>query len=296
MNKSIHTLIPDVYELLQRKDNWFTNELAEEFSKQVALRLQDHLGIPDKSPKLRLSKMGEVCPCALWHSIHSPDEAEKLPPWAVFKLAYGHIIEALALTLAKAAGHTVEGEQDAVELDGIQGHRDAIIDGALVDVKSGTTFGIKRLKDRSIASNDPFSYLVQLDGYLSASREDHLLVLKDKAYLWGIDKTLGHMALYEHKHRDFLVRERVKKSKDIVGLAYPPACECGTEPFGKSGNIGLDTRASYSMYKHCCFPKLRTFLYADGPVYLTKVVRKPDVTEIDRYGKLVVDYGPYSFS
>jgi len=40
-----------------------------------------------------------------------------------------------------------------LKLDGIQGHRDAIIDGALVDVKSGL-LSHKRLKDRSIASND----------------------------------------------------------------------------------------------------------------------------------------------
>lgn len=236
---------------------------------------------------LRLSQMGPRCPKALWHSIHTPDEAEALPPGATLKYAYGHIIEALAITLAKAAGHTVTGEQDAVEVDGIVGHRDCIIDGCIVDVKSASSISFKKFQDKSIGTSDTFGYLDQLDGYMVGSLSDPLVQVKDKAYLLAIDKTLGHMTLFEHTLREEHIRGRIREYKHIVAQATPPTCNCGTVPEGKSGNIRLDTKASYNSFKHVCFPKLRTFVYASGPIYLTEVKRIPDVPEIDSLGKRV---------
>jgi len=231
--------------------------------------------------------MGPQCPCALWHSIHHPELAEKLPPWAEFKYSFGHIIEAQAIMLAKAAGHEVTGEQDAVSVDGIVGHRDCVIDGCIVDVKSAASRSFTKFKDGSIRQDDPFGYLDQLDGYLCGSLQDPLVRVKDRAYLLAIDKQLGHMVLYEHGFREEHIRERIKGYRRIISSDIRPTCNCGTLSDGKSGNIKLDTKASYSPYKYCCFPNLRTFLYASGPIYLTKVVRKPDVMEVDKHGKMV---------
>jgi hypothetical protein len=233
--------------------------------------------------------MGPRCPKALWHSIHTPECEEALPPWAQVKFSFGHILEALCIALAKEAGHKVEGEQDELIVDGIKGHRDCIIDGAVVDVKSCSSRAFEKLKNKSIAQDDPFGYLDQLDGYVVGSLEDPCVTIKDKGYLLGIDKTLGHMVLYEHVIREQSIRARIKSYKQIVGLANPPACECGTQPYGTSGNITLDTKASYSLFKHTCFPRLRTFLYASGPVYFTHVERRPKdhVLEINREGKVV---------
>jgi len=231
--------------------------------------------------------MGPRCPCALWHSIHTPELAEALPPWAEIKYSFGHIVEALAITLAKAAGHTVTGEQDELRLDGIVGHRDCVIDGCVVDVKSSSTMGFKKFKDGSIGQSDSFGYLDQLDGYVVASADDPLVTVKDKGYLLAIDKQLGHVCLYEHSIREQSIRSRIKTYKEFVARDKPPKCECGVRDSGKSGNIELDVRASYSPYKWQCFPRLRCFLYATGPVYLTKVVRKPDVIEVDKTSKIV---------
>ncbi len=241
---------------------------------------------------LRLSRMGDQCPRALWYSIHSPELAEPLPPWATFKYTYGHIIEALALTLAKAAGHRVEGEQDELVVDGIKGHRDAVIDGCLVDVKSATSFKVAESRKGSLEKNDSFGYLDQLDGYVLGSANDPLVTVKNKGYLWFIDKTLGHMHVYEHTARPERFLHRVNEYKIIVERDSAPACTCGTRARGTSGNIELDVRASYSPFKHSCFPHLRTFLYADGPVYLSRVSETPKhhgvpLTEIDRQGRIV---------
>lgn len=283
---SIHTLIPDIQELVKRKDGWFNEQLSNEFAKETADRVRVQFEEPKKR-SLRLSAMGPRCPCALWHSIHTPGEAEPLPPWAEVKYLYGHLIEALVIALAKAAGHRVTGEQDAVEVDGIVGHRDCIIDGCLVDVKSASSFSFNKFKTGSIKDDDAFGYLDQLDGYLVGSADDELLEVKDRAYLLAVDKTLGHMCLYEHHLREESIRNRIRTYKAVVGRPHAPRCECGTVPEGKSGNIKLDLKASYNSFKYCCKPNLRTFLYSSGPVYLTEVKRKPDVTEVDRYGKIV---------
>lgn len=282
----ISTLIPDIYATIQRKDGWFTDELAESFSKDVAARLQVQLG-EKKEPRLRLSQMGPRCPCALWYSIHHPELAEPLPPWAEIKYSYGHILEAFLIMLARASGHQVEGEQDELTVDGVTGHRDCIIDGNIVDVKSSSSMGFIKFKDGSIRNSDHFGYLDQLDGYLTGSLDDPRVTNKSSAFLFAVDKQLGHLALHEHTLREQHIRERIRDSKEIVGKGKPPDCTCGLVPDGKSGNLKLDTKASYSAWKHCCFPNLRTFLYASGPVYLARVVRKPDVIEIDKFGKVV---------
>lgn len=284
--KTIQTLIPDIQELL-KSDGWMTEELSKEFAHEVSQRLQEQFKERTQTPTLRLSKMGPECPCALWHSIHTPGEAEPLPPWAKFKYSFGHIIEALAITLAKAAGHEVTGEQDELNVDGVSGHRDCVIDGCVVDVKSSSSFGFGKFKDGSIKHNDSFGYLDQLDGYLVGSLNDPLVRTKDVGYLLAIDKQLGHMVLYEHRLREDHIRQRIRDYKSIVNLTQSPDCTCETVPDGKSGNYKLGIKASYSPFKFSCFPHLRTFLYSDGPRYLTKVIRKPDVIEIDRYGKPV---------
>ena len=279
---NISELIPDIYKLVQRKDNWFTDDLAGEYAAGLSKRLQGQLSPIKRKATLRLSGMGPRCPRALWYSIHHPDLAEPMPPWAEIKYSYGHMIEALAIVLAKAAGHEVVGEQDALSLDGIVGHRDCVIDGCVVDVKSCSSRSFQKFKSPAYDQIDGFGYLDQLDGYVVASNDDPLVKVKDKGYILAIDKTVGRMLLYEHPIREASIRDRIKQYKGIVAGDQPPRCECKTEAYGASGNIRLDTRASYSAYKYCCFPTLRAFAYAEGPQYLTKVVRKPDVPEIFR--------------
>lgn len=284
---NIKTLIQDIYKIVQRDGSWFTNGIATEFSRELGLKLTEQAKPRESTGRLRLSQMGPKCPCELWHSIHTPMDAQPFPPWALVKFTYGHILEALAISMAKAAGHEVTGEQDAISVDGIVGHRDCVIDGCIVDVKSASSRMFEKFKSGSIASDDPFGYLDQLDGYLVGSMDDPLVRTKDKAYLLIIDKTLGHMYLYEHTLREASIRERIRNHKNVITAPRPPSCTCGEVPDGKSGNYKLDVRASYNAFKYSCRPNLRTFLYASGPVYLTRVVRRPDVTEIDKYGRIV---------
>lgn len=268
---NISTLVADIY------------SIAGKVPLDVSVKLEPQ----QPKGKLRLSQMKEQCPRALWYSIHHPELAEPLPPYALIKYNYGHFIEAMAIAYAKAAGHEVVGEQDAIILDGVEGHRDCVIDGCIVDVKSTSSLGFKKFKTGSIEEDDPFGYLDQLDGYVVGSADDPCVTCKDRGYLLAIDKQLGHICLYEHRVRPDRITKRIAECKRIVGCDIPPECTCKSIPDGKSGNFKLDTQASYSAYKYACKPLLRTFLYASGPVYLTRVERKPDVPEIDKNGKIV---------
>lgn len=287
MIKNIHTLVKDIYHVVESKDGWLDKALAERFSGELGLRLVEQGGRENEVPRLRLSQMGDRCPSALWHSLHSPSLSEALPAHARIKYTYGHIIESLVIAMAKAAGHEVTGEQDVIYVDGIRGSRDCVIDGCVVDVKSASSMAYQKFKTGTIKMDDPFGYLAQLDGYVVGSVDDPLVRVKDRGYLLAVDKTLGHMCLYEHKTRPEFIHERIAEYKQITGLAEAPQCRCGTVADGKSGNIKLDMRASYSPQKHLCFPNLRTFLYASGPVYLTHVARRPDVPEVNKEGKII---------
>src|SRR5271157_3599488 len=111
---SIGTLIPDIYKVVQT--DWMTEELANQLARDIAHRLKDG---GHNRRQLRLSRLGPRCPKALWHSVHTPELAAPMPPWVHIKLLYGHILEALVLTLARAAGHRVEGEQDELVVSGV---------------------------------------------------------------------------------------------------------------------------------------------------------------------------------
>jgi hypothetical protein len=298
MIKNIHTLIGDIYDVVESEEGWLTAANVEGLTGELGRQLVQSSGQKDSGAVLRLSQMGEKCPCQLWHSVHTPSLGEKFTAPTLIKFTYGHVIEALVISMAKAAGHEVTGEQDVLYLDGVKGHRDCVIDGCVVDVKSTNSLSFKTIKSGNVAE-DPFlaTYLAQLDGYVVASADDPVVRVKDRGYLLAVDKTLGHMCLYEHKIRPDFIRNRIRAYQEIVDKEASPACTCGTVADGESGNYKLGLRESYNPFKFQCAErrgeKLRTFLYEGGPRFLTKVVRRPKrrdgslVPEVDMDGKTV---------
>lgn len=237
----IKKLIPDIYELLQRRED-------------IDIPHTFHFGDRKEPPTLRLSKMGDICPRHLWYSVHHPELAEPFSSDTLIKFSYGHGVETLCIGLAKLAGHEVTGEQDELYVDGVRGHRDCVIDGYIVDVKSCSQFVFKKLETGSIREDDSFGYLAQLDGYMVGSDKDDLVRHKDIAYIWGVDKTLGKMCLYEHHLRRDFILDRVARYKQIVGLPSPPRCECKMIYNKKSGTFKPSVQASYSPYRRYCNP------------------------------------------
>lgn len=289
---NIYKLIPDIYSLVGKRDGWFTSSIANDLGNEIAIKMQANFGERLETKSLRLSKMGPMCPRHLWFSVHKPELAEPLPAPAVIKFAYGHTIEAMAIALAKAAGHEVTGEQDELVVSGVKGHRDCVIDGYIVDVKSCSSRMFEKFQKQTISVDDPFGYLDQLDGYMVGSADDDLVRVKDVAFIWAIDKTLGKMVLYEHHLRKASILARLASHKEVVARDAPPECQCQTVPDGKSGNYKLGVKASYSPFKHECFPGLRTFIYSDGIRHLSRVAVRPapHIIELDKHGRRVYNY------
>lgn len=228
-----------------------------------------------------MSNIGTPCEKKLWYSINEPEDQEELTPETKLKFLYGDIIEQVMLLLARLSGHTVEGSQDEVILEGVVGHRDAVIDGVIVDVKSASSFSYKKFSEHKLSEDDPFGYIPQLMSYLEASQDDPIVLDKGRAAFLAVDKTLGHFCLDFHERPDWNWTEVLDHKKEVLAGEIP---ERGfePEPFGKSGNEKLGTFCSYCSFKEKCFPELRTFLYSNGPVFLTKVERVPDVYEVPK--------------
>lgn len=278
---NIETLVDDIYNLFSNPDLVVSDAEAEAFGSQMAQMIKTRLVGENKKPTLRMSNIGEDCTRKLWYMLNQPENNEKLPPEARIKFLFGDILEILLLFLAKKAGHTVEGEQDEVTLHGVVGHRDAVIDGVLVDVKSASTYSFRKFQEGLTPQNDPFGYITQLGLYLEAGQEDPIIKEKNKAYWLVIDKTLGKITLSKmdrSKSTDwkFLVEQRTKEANQstLPLRAYPQ------EPEGKSGNMALGVKCSYCPAKFQCWPNVRTFLYSTGPKFLTKVVNEPKVPEV----------------
>lgn len=288
MTKTIDTLVFDIEEVIRGNGGW-TETVNEYFKESVGSTTLSRLSSKEERPKgtLRMSSIGQPCPRKLWYSL-KVESAEITDPSLLFKFLYGDILEDLILALAVAAGHTVEGRQDELEIKGIKGHRDAVIDGVTVDVKSASSNSFKKFEKGLNDLTDDFGYLTQLPSYVFAAKDDPLVTDKEGGAFLVVDKQHGFIHLDYHNFKDDGRLDEVEKLYDeriaISKSSTPPKRGYDPEPEGASGNMKLGTSCSYCGFKQLCHPGLRTFLYKGpyGPYakYLTKVVREPKVKEV----------------
>lgn len=281
MDKIVSDLPKAIYNLF-RKPHEVEASNAEDLAKRIAKVIVDTLeGRKEQRPRLRLSNLGTKCKRKLWYSINTPELAEDMEPNAKIKYMYGHILEELLLFLAEEAGYKVEGKQKEVDLNGVKGHIDAIVNGVVVDAKSCSTYQFRKIKEGRLADDDPFGYVHQLLGYLIASSGDNVVRNKERAAFLAIDKTLGTICTSFHDVRDAPdYTSLIEELRLILDTPSPPEREYVDEPDGKSGNRKLGLECSYCPYKNTCWPGLRTFLYMGKPRFLTKVMREPNVPEL----------------
>lgn len=270
----------DIYALFDpEQDHECNEENLEAFAENLKqlFRQRFKAYTPAASP-LRFSSLGKP-DRQIWFDAH-PEEGtkEKLLPKTYLKFLYGDIIEQMLLFLAKEAGHEVKHEQAEVEIDGVTGHIDAIIDGTVVDVKSASPYGYKKFEQRTVTEDDPFGYVAQLSGYATV-----LTPGKEAAWLAN-DKVAGDICVSPLSPvviRHHSPSERISHLKKVIESDEPPPLCYSPVPDGKSGNMRLPTGCSYCAHKFRCHPTVRTFLYSNGPRFLTTVAKTPDVPEVD---------------
>ena len=287
MSKSIHTLVDDIYRLMQTKEADESVDVEAEIEKfgegvKALMRTEFARDRKKDTRTLRLSNIGRD-DRYLWNVVNNTEVSEKIPPHTYVKFMYGHLIEEMLLFLTRMAGHEVTDEQKVCEVEGIKGHMDCTIDGLTIDVKSASSYAFKKFKDGTLAYDDPFGYVDQIKAYAHAQGK--------REFGWlAMDKANGHLAVlkydlddtqapvYEHIKGDIV--ERIRHVKKLVGLEEPEVFCSDLVEDGKSGNLKLGVKCSYCMFKKHCFPDLRAFAYSHAPKFLAKVVNEPKVQEI----------------
>ena len=283
----IKTLVDDIYVLknkgLTDEEIEANSEIFAEFGQQLAESLKRALSRKEDKRTLRLSSIGYPLRKA-WYAANGY-EMEPLLPHTRIKFFYGDMLESYILALAKLSGHEVTGEQDELVLHDIVGHRDAVIDGCTVDVKSASRYGFAKFQDGLDDSNDSFKYREQLRAYQLADPETD----QDKSYNLVIQKELGHLYLAEFKSEDMPdVEAHMANVKEAIKADVPPPRCYKPVPFGKSGNMVLGVECSYCPWKRECWKDmnggkgLRTFLYSNGPKDFVYVKKRPDVMEVSK--------------
>lgn len=299
MNQS--DVVEQIRQLLQRPASGETLTISDEDLAVLGARIADNVskGLRSRLPQKRtekalyFSEIGSPCHRKVWYRFNGYP-GEELSAAALIKFMYGDILEELVLFLAEQAGADVSDRQGRREIDlgdgwKIKGRIDAVINGQLVDVKSASTPSFNKICGGKLTEDDPFGYLSQLYGYWaspdSEKQGDH-----HPAFL-VIDKTLGNVGFASyasHMSTDEIIRlvlDKGAKLKEDVLKSTPPERGFEAVADGKSGNMKLCTHCSYCPYKEDCWADandgkgLRTFFYSNGPRFLTKVVKQPDVPE-----------------
>ncbi len=273
--KKIDTLVEDIQALFSGKDLLNINNFTEALGIKVYNKFLEHM--KEREPYLRLSSIGKPSR-QIWYDLKGY-KPEPLGPDQKMKFLFGDILEELLLFLAKEAGHNVERLQEKVELDGVPGSIDAVIDGVLVDSKSASTYSWNKFNDGRLIQDDPFGYIFQLAGYSEA------LGGYDAAFL-VIDKTLGKLCLDRYSKeqlKEFNARKKIEEVRKNQESDTPPPRCYSDEPYQKSGNRKLGIGCSFCGHKIECWKDcnngegVKQYIYSTGPIWLTTIIREPSV-------------------
>jgi len=279
---SFSTLVQDVYKVLE--DGKLSDHgLVEKYAKDIGDVLSKRFNNEERSPSLRMSNIGRPLR-QLWYDLNGY-EGEKISGKTLLKFSYGDATEALLLFLIQAAGHEVTRCQEQIEVSGVKGHIDCVIDGVLVDIKSCSSYSFQKFKEGTLLEedNDPFGYVGQLAGYAHA--------LKLPAAWVAFDKQSGEVCVLElpqEKIDGYDVLGRIEVVRQAVSSSELPERCYQSEPDGKSGNEKLSIGCSYCSYKYECWKDsnggegVKTYLYSTGPRFLVKIIREPKVFSINK--------------
>jgi len=282
LSKTLDTIVEDIYGVIQGKGGW--DATITEFLSTSIANVAEARFSQAQVPRdyLSLSGIGTPCDRKLWYKINQTESSEPLSPEALGTFFYGDLIEALVLSLAKAAGHTVEGMQDRVSVFGISGQRDAVIDGVTVDVKSASKYGFEKFRSHNLRDDDPFGYISQLSSYVYAGKDDPLVKNKKEGAFLVVQKDRFKLCLDRYDFTEELdgKEEEIKRVKEMVSGSIPEDRLQPVPQSKTSANTQLSTTCGYCDFRKVCWPEARTFLYSTGPVFLVDVVNEPRVTEL----------------
>ena len=280
--KTIDTLVEDIESVIYGQGGW-NKSVAEAMGKSIADTANKRFSKPQE-PRgyLSLSSIGTPCKRKLWYKINKPGFGEPLDAKMLLKFFYGDMIEELILAMVEASGHTLAGSQDRLTVHGIRGHRDAVIDGMTIDVKSCSPFAFKKFKEGDLRGNDPFGYISQLSSYVYAAKDDPLVTDKNRGAFLAIDKVNGEICLdvYDFTEELKTKEQEMLAAKELVSGDIPTERISPVPASKSSPNTKLDKSCQFCEYKKACWPNLKMYQYSYGIEYLVHVEKPPKVPEV----------------
>jgi hypothetical protein len=301
--KTIDTLVQDVYAIFTDKDHKISednlNTLGEAVKAAVRKKIEE--AGQARAPTLRMSVIGKP-DRQLWYELRKADPSKVVAtddvdvfephPEKFIKFLFGDLIEALLIFFIREAGHTVARTQEEIELNGVLGHLDAVVDGVVSDFKSASGYQFRnKFKSgmllRQGAENDPFGYIGQLSGYAEKLQKEPGIDPDRVAWI-VMNKESGELTTLFADSFDMInATERINDIRSFLDKDTPPEDKCYPEEFeGKSGNKVLHKNCSYCAFKDECWKDanggngLRKFKYSNGVKYFTEVVEEPRVEEL----------------
>jgi len=280
--KELSTLVEDVYSTVTSLTDGgeipdiLLNELGETIKQTIKT-----WATPQNRNKftLRMSNIGKPAR-QLYYSKQQTQEV-KHPPETQIKFLYGHLLEDILIFFVKLSGHKVTDEQKEVTVSGVKGHMDCKIDGEVIDVKTASSFGFKKFKNKTLRDNDPFGYLSQLAGYEGAEGTTNGGFL-------AMNKESGELALLQPEELDKPnIKNLISRLVEVLDSSDKPPEKCyAPVASGVKGNMKLPFGCVYCSHKIKCNQDtndgegLRMFKYAKGIEYLTNVAALPKVEEV----------------
>lgn len=284
MKSDISTLKRDVEHVLKTGEGW-TKEIEEWVCDDIQQSFQNQLvnqmnAEPER--KLRFSNMGSKCDAYIWYLKNSKTEDVSLPPNLKALFTYGDMVESFLLGLCMASGHSVEGLQTTMTINGVEGHRDAVIDGMTVDIKSASEYNFTKFEQGLTIDKDTYGYLDQLSSYVYAGKDDPLVINKTHGAFVAFNKSNGKLVVDVHDFTPWLETKEYEVNRKIKITKLSEVPKRGYEPvkLGKSGNTMLCSTCSMCNFREECWPEVRAFAYGNGVKYLVNVVKEPRVMEL----------------
>jgi len=283
--KNINTLVEDIYNLFNLDDINLDQKEIDNCINDFGNNIKEHLRtalyekVKENKNSLRLSAIGRQ-DRQVWYDVNLKNNSTPYPASTKIKFLYGYILEELLIAFSKIAQHTVTDTQKELNVKGIKGHQDCVIDGVLVDCKSTSPRGYQKFDKGDLVKDDPFGYIAQISAYAEGNDVDEAAFLV-------INKQTGEICLAPvHSLEMINAGDRIDYLKTMVKNNEPPNRCYSDVRDGASGNRKLGTSCFYCNHKKECWKDvnngkgLRVYNYAMGYRYLTKVIREPDVEEI----------------
>jgi hypothetical protein len=262
----IDTLVDDIYELLDKGTTQPSQENLFAMASNImdSVRKQLWSATSDRKRTLRMSNIGKPCSRSLWYDMNGDENEEGFSPQTRIKFLMGDIVEAVILFLAKEAGHDVTDQQKKITIDDIDGHIDAVIDGELVDVKSTSSYGMRKFRDGTLPNDDPFGYISQISGYANA-------LGKSSGTFLAFDKSGGDLATYTHDDLED-TSEKISEIKKAIAMKEPPARAFAPVTERSTNKAKLGINCSYCSHKTTCWedPGLDLKFKSGRPVFYVK--------------------------